>query len=185
MTVRVFDPNEAHKELIKNLFVFYRYDLMPFVESGPTACINSHGVIAYENENVFTHSESVAKCGEFWEQRLQGVIFPMLVELDHKPAGFAIVGGKPYVDPSVDYRLYDFYVLNKYRRQNVARKAAFQIFDRFPGWWEMGWLSDNRPAASCWLSIVNEYTSGNFENWLYDGDLPGVKFLSNGQMINV
>lgn len=34
MIVRVLDPNPAHKQLIKNMFVFYRYDLMSFLDEG-------------------------------------------------------------------------------------------------------------------------------------------------------
>lgn len=34
MEVKVREPNDAHKQAIKNLCVFYRYDLLPFVDNG-------------------------------------------------------------------------------------------------------------------------------------------------------
>lgn len=176
MLVTIREANDADKELLKNLYVFFRYDLMPFLDGGPTSCINSHGVITLDGENSRTHSEGIADVDEYWDH--PGKVFPMLIEVDGNPAGFAVVGTHPFVDKSVDYRLYDFYVLNLYRGRGVAREAAIQVFDRFPGVWEIGWLAKNKPADACWRSVVREYTGDAYEDWVYDGGLPGVKFTS-------
>lgn len=174
--VRVHDPNEGHKELIKNLITFYRYDLMPYVKSGDLgSCVNIHGVID-NGEGFRSHAEALKMWDIFWEK--PNVLFPMLIEADDAAAGFALIASKPHCHRTVDYRMNDFFVLNKFRRLGVARKAVFQIFDRFPGVWEITRLPDNLPAAGYWSKLVSEYTGGKYEAWDVDAGMDGLKFTA-------
>lgn len=118
---------------------------------------------------------------DFW--RYPGLVIPHLITLNGDPVGFTIVGTGNFVQPGVDYRLYDFFVLNKFRRLGIARQAVFQVFDRYPGWWEIAWLPRNAAAASCWPKLVREYSGKDGEDWPYDGGLPALRFYSPGHRV--
>ncbi len=176
MIVRVQEPNKGHRELIKNLITFYRYDLMPFVKTGDVgSSVNIHGVID-NGEGFRSPAEALKMWDIFWEKL--NVLFPMLIEADDSPAGFALVVAKPHCHPTVDFRMNDFFVLNKFRRLGVARNAVFQIFDRFPGIWEITWLPENHAAAGCWRALISEYTRGKYEAWDVDAGMDGLKFTA-------
>jgi aminoglycoside 6'-N-acetyltransferase I len=144
-------PTTDDRTVIKNLFVFYRYDLMPFIDAGEGAAPNRFGAIA--SDNCPSHDQGVAD-QEIWWTRPQ-VLLPMLIRVDGAPAGFVMVAKPPHAHPSVDYRIEDFFILNRWRRTGVGHSAAAQLFDRYRGNWELGWLPRNTAAAAFWRSIVS------------------------------
>jgi predicted acetyltransferase len=58
----------------------------------------------------------------------------------------------------------EFFVLRKYRRQAVGRRAACLLFQRFPGEWEVRQLLGNESATRFWVSVIEEVTRGRFTN---------------------
>ena len=159
MNVEVIGPRIEDKPLIKNLYTFYRYDLMPFIAQGPGAFANEFGTI--DGEASRTHDEAVADCDVWWER--PGVLFALLIRAAGRPAGFAMVATPPHASPRVDYRFNEFFILNKCRRQGVATAAATAVLDRFRGKWEVGHLPANLAAGAFWRRFVPRYTGGKFE----------------------
>jgi len=182
MRVEIIEPSLKHRTTVKNLFVLYRYDLSPFVESGPGATVNQYGII--DGETSRTHEESVEGCNIWWEK--PGVLFPFLIRVEGRPSGFAMVASPPHTTRGVDYRMNEFFVMNKLRRRGVGREAAFDVFDRLRGKWEVGYLPRNTPAAAFWRRVIGEYTGGPFdETRVAMGTeaptLPGYAFASRGR----
>ena len=87
--------------------------------------------------------------------------FPFLITYDGILAGFVLVtrGVLPSNDPDV-FDVAEFFVLRRYRRLGVARRAAFLVWDRFPGRWCVRVSEGNVGAIPFWASAVAEYTSG-------------------------
>jgi predicted acetyltransferase len=52
--------------------------------------------------------------------------------------------------------------MRKYRRQGVGKSAAFHVFDKFPGKWEVIQHGENAPSQKFWEKIIGEYSAGNF-----------------------
>ena len=50
LQVEVCEPAIADRMAIKNLFVFYRYELMPFITEGVGSMVNPWGVIGSADE---------------------------------------------------------------------------------------------------------------------------------------
>src|SRR4051812_15231552 len=151
MEVKLCEPDPAHRTVIQNLFVFYRYDLIPFL-SGDGG-VNRFGTMS-DDDGCRSHERSVDDVAVWWTK--PRVLLPMLIEADGEPAGFVMVARPPHADPSVDHRVEDFFVLNRWRRRGVGRAAATRAFRRFPGRWELGWLPANLCAAAFWRSVVEE-----------------------------
>ena len=44
----------------------------------------------------------------------------------------------------------------------VGRKVAVEIFNRFPGQWEVIQHGDNQPSMRFWQTVIQEYTHGKY-----------------------
>ena len=134
-------PGDA--ERLANLLELYIHDLSEVfpVELGPD------GRFGYE------------KLPCYWSEPDRR--FPFLITYDGRLAGFVLVtrGVLPSNDPDV-FDVAEFFVLRRYRRLGVARRAAFLVWDRFPGRWCVRVSEGNVDALPFWTPIVAEYTRG-------------------------
>ena len=73
--------------------------------------------------------------------------------------GFALVNQapSPHMQPGMDFRMSEFFVLRSYRGQGIGRRAVFTLFDRFRGKWEIFELPRNEPAIRFWRGAIGAY----------------------------
>lgn len=94
-----------------------------------------------------------------------------LVRVDGRLAGFALVApNERYPDCANAWYLSEFFVMRRYRRQGVGRHIAFDLFDRFPGRWEVGQIPQNDAARAFWRRVIAEYTNGHFDDVTEDSE---------------
>ena len=94
--------------------------------------------------------------------------YPFLIRQDGHIAGLALI--RLLEDgPDPLHQLAEFFVLRKYRRQGVGRSAAFAVFDRFPGRWEVQQHGGNLAGQAFWQRVITDYTGGDFhDEWRDD-----------------
>jgi predicted acetyltransferase len=74
-------------------------------------------------------------------------------------AGFALVTrGSPASDDPEVFDLAEFFVLRAHRRSRVGRRAAFLLWNRFPGQWVVRVLKANRAGVPFWERTIREYS---------------------------
>ena len=95
--------------------------------------------------------------------------YPFLIRADGRWAGFALVNEHAVVFPGAR-SVSEFFVIKKFRRLGVGRRVACQIFDRFPGAWEVRQLAANAPARDFWRAVVGDYTGGRFREYYLDDE---------------
>lgn len=105
----------------------------------------------------------------------EGKLFPFLIFIDDKPAGFALVGSKEFVPKGWDYYMYDYFILRPYRGNGIAEKAARQVFDKFKGKWLVYTNpTENNPIGrKFWRKTIKNYTNDNYQEYegnTYDGE---------------
>lgn len=90
---------------------------------------------------------------------------PLLLLLDGRRVGFAMVGRKPspWVAPGCDYRMSEFFVLKRERMRGVGSSAAHAVFDAHPGRWEVSELVRNERAIRFWRRVIGEHADGRFD----------------------
>jgi predicted acetyltransferase len=101
---------------------------------------------------------------------------PFFIKVAGQFAGFALVS--PYSDresPNV-HCVSEFFVMRKYRRHGVGRKAALALFSRFHGSWEVAEMKGNTGAILFWRRVIAEFTGGTFQedmvnNHLWEGPI--------------
>lgn len=129
------------KSVLRNLLELYIYD---FTEFGPYD-VDEHGLYGYNHLDCYWNEEGR---------------HPFIVKVDGKIAGFVLVEHK--VEDNY-YYMSEFFIMKRYRGKNIGKEVAFQIFNLFPGVWEIAEMKTNIPAQVFWRKIINQYTTGNFE----------------------
>ncbi|WP_019419135.1 GNAT family N-acetyltransferase [Paenibacillus sp. OSY-SE] len=93
---------------------------------------------------------------------------PFLIKIGEEIAGFIFVltgVPKEYVKLSTANKtnvISDFFIMRKFRRRNYGKQAAFRLFDRFPGAWEIRQTETNIQAHQFWKRVIDEYTKGKY-----------------------
>jgi predicted acetyltransferase len=146
------DPHEvilevatsADATLLSNLLELYIHDLsaaFPNVELGPD------GRFGYD------------KLPLYWSEPERR--FPFLIRCDARVAGFALVTrGSPASDDPNVFDVAEFFILRRYRRSGVGRRAAFLLWNRFPSRWLVRVSEGNRGALPFWEDVIAEFAKG-------------------------
>jgi predicted acetyltransferase len=77
---------------------------------------------------------------------------PFLVRVDGKLAGFVLV-----VQGDV-WDMTEFFVVRGCRRRGVGSNIAHQVWQRFPGSWQVRVMESNEPARHFWERAISKFT---------------------------
>jgi predicted acetyltransferase len=135
---------QADAQLLSNLLELYIHDLcdvFPSVELGPD------GRFGYP------------KLALYWSEPASR--FAYLVRSGGRVAGFVLAtrGSPASTDPEV-FDVAEFFVLRRYRRSGVGRRAALLLWQRLPGRWTVRVAEGNHGALAFWSSVVSELSGG-------------------------
>jgi len=150
--VSVAPASSVDREALDQLLQLYQYDFSE-IEGGT---IGDDGRYHYLNATS-------------WIDHANRHAF--LIRVDREIAGFALVElGAEKLVHSFERRpheatpsLEEFFILRKFRRSGIGRRAAYDVFDRFPGRWQLSQTANNRVAHTFWLKVIDDYTGGQFE----------------------
>lgn len=134
----------AEKVLLIRLMELYLYDFSEFSQDD----INEYGYYGYDHID------------DYWNEEGR---FPYLIRVDGKIAGFALICPHCRDRKEEDARcIGEFFVMRKYRRMGVGKRAAMQLFDLHRGCWEVCYWKSNVPAGVFWKNVVEAYTNGQY-----------------------
>jgi len=155
MNIQVREASKQQKPVIARLMQLYLYD---FSE------IEGHDI---GRDGLFVLN--LFRLNSYW---IESGRFPFLIYVDDNIAGFILVNSYVCLDKNAGGKsIAEFFVLRKYRRQGVGKKAAFHVFDRLPGKWEVRQIRANEDGRQFWRNVIAEYTGGRFEEEVLDNDL--------------
>jgi len=136
------------KSTLRNLLQLYKYD---FSEFDPDDDINPSGLYEY------------MYLDHYWTEDGR---YPFFIMVDNKLAGFALVrtlGSNDNDATPIVYSIAEFFVMKKYRKLKVGQSVAFELFNRFPGFWKVAQIEENAPAQAFWRKTIERYTNGNYK----------------------
>ncbi len=130
--------------MLSNLLELYTHDLsaeFPGIELGP--------------DGRFGYS----KLALYWADPDRH--FPFLIMWESRLVGFALATrGSPASDDPNVFDVAEFFVVRRYRRAGVGRRAAMLLWNRLPGRWIVR-VSEGVPGAvAFWGSVIAEFTNG-------------------------
>ncbi len=144
------------RAVLRQLYELYCYDFSELTG----AAIGANGRFTPDNFLV-----------DWWD----GSFHPFLFKTDGCLSGLAFVGEGSYTQPGVlqHYLMDEFFVLRAYRRRGVGAWFARQLFERFPGVWEIGQITKNTPATQFWRRILErnriQYSEVKVDNAHFQG----------------
>lgn len=158
--LKLADKNTAN--IIKNMYPLYLHDLSEHYGNFP----NDFGI--YEDEPMTTLMEQY-EVQNIWFEKPE-VLFPYIITVDDKPAGFALVTTAQYAPKGVDYYLAEFFLLRPYRGKNIAQLAAQELFTKCTGKWELytNYLPKNVVGQKFWRKVISTFTNNNYEETIGD-----------------
>lgn len=146
------DPEEVTLEgapvedapLLANLLELYVHDLSEFF---PSVELGAGGRFGYP------------KLPLYWSEPDHR--FPFLIRYAGRVVGFVLVTrGSPVSDDPEVFDIAEFFVLRRYRRSGVGRRAALALWERIPGRWTVRVYEGNRGAISFWSGVIADSTGG-------------------------
>jgi predicted acetyltransferase len=143
VTLAVAQPSDA--PLLSNLLELYLHDLSEVfpIEVGPD------GRFAYD------------KLPLYWSEPTSR--FAFTIRSGEKMAGFAFATrGSPATSEPEDLDVAEFFILRRYRRSGVGRRAAFALWDQMRGRWVVRVSETNGGALKFWEALVRDYTGGAY-----------------------
>ena len=143
MNLELVPVREEEKEILRNLLEKYLYEFSWYDQCE----VNALGLYGY---SYLDH---------YWTEENRWAFF---LKADGKLAGFAMVNDYPESGVKTDYCMSEFFVLHPYRRYGLGKQAAFSLFRRFPGTWQLKRHPKNIPSVHFWNKVVAEYTGGDF-----------------------
>ena len=128
--------------LLSNLLELYTHDLSDVflnVELG------ADGRFGYE------------KLSTFWSDPTRR--FPFLIRHGTRVAGFVLATrGSPATDDPDVFDVAEFFVVRRWRRSGVGRRAAHLLWDQLPGRWVVRVFERNAAAVPFWSRVIAEYS---------------------------
>lgn len=83
------------------------------------------------------------------------------IKVQDELAGLVLVT-KIGINPNIDWKIGEFFVLPKFQRQSIGQKIALQVFNRFPGRWEVSVLPENKGAWEFWRKVISSCTKNDY-----------------------
>jgi predicted acetyltransferase len=159
MRVEIERATEQQRETLANLLELYSYDFTEFADNDA----GEDGRFGYGYlPDYFTDPRRHA----------------FLVRVEGRYAGFALVRQLDR-DGEVVADMAEFFIMRRYRRHGAGEIVAHQMFDMFPGPWELRVMRMNEPAQAFWRRAVRDYAGNAFsEEWLDGGGWLCISFIA-------
>ncbi|MFS0556149.1 GNAT family N-acetyltransferase [Brevibacillus sp. 179-C9.3 HS] len=140
------------KHALKQLLELYTYD---FTEFEPFE-VDEDGLFGYDYFD------------EYWTEPER---HPFFVKINDKLAGFVLVRMLPSAEQETQslYSIAEFFIMKRYRRLGIGKSVSHEIFQMFPGAWEVFQLENNLPAIGFWRSSIRDYTANHYQERQADG----------------
>jgi predicted acetyltransferase len=126
--------------VIENLMQLYIHDMSELLAGTPRCEVEADG--------RFRSSIDLGK----WWQDVDHI--PLLVHVDDRLAGFALLNAAAHSGTLVDHNVAEFFIVRKHRRSGVGMAAAQAIFSRYPGKWEVAVMRANAAALAFWSRCI-------------------------------
>ena len=144
MKVEIVEVKPEEKHVLLNLLEKYLYEFSQWEKTD----VNSDGNYGYDYLDCYFEEDNR---------------FPYFIKVNEMLAGFVMISDYPEVpEEPTDYCLSEFFVLHKYRRGGVGKKAVNLVLDNHHGKWQLKRHPHNTASLKFWDKIILEYTKGNY-----------------------
>jgi predicted acetyltransferase len=134
MTVTLHPATPDDEPVLRRLLELYRHDFSEV----DGADLDERGLFGYPYLD------------RYWTEPDRSAF---LLRVEGRLAGFVLINGHTYTDEG-ERAVAEFFVVRKYRRRGVGRRAAIAVFERIPGVWEVPVRAANAAAHAFWRAAI-------------------------------
>ncbi|MGO8670763.1 MAG: GNAT family N-acetyltransferase [Capsulimonadaceae bacterium] len=176
MNIELVPATRADAHIIARLWPLYQYDMS---EVGGTP-INAFGLFEEASMSVHDYREDL----ELWWRNPERV-HPYLIRVDGLAGGLVLVGvAPPFAPADCDYSVVEFFVLRGFRGRGIAQSVAREMFQHYPGCWELHVFAGNTVALAFWRRLLRAVAGDSVtEELTYidkEGDMVIFRFRPSG-----
>jgi len=145
MDIKLVPVTIEEKNVLSNLYQFYQYDFS-----------------LYTNQEVNKEGRFEVNIDYFWEGDKRWN--PFFITMAGTIVGFLVVLFENLdTDPEPTHVIYDFMILQKYRRNKIGCCAAKKAFELYNADWKVVQMENNTPAISFWRKVIRDMTNDNYK----------------------
>jgi predicted acetyltransferase len=94
---------------------------------------------------------------------------PFLVRIDEELAGLVLVKtGSELTGNETVWDIAEFFVVRGHRRRGLGTEIARELWNRFPGLWEVRAMHSNRPARQFWEHAISAFLGETIQSVQFD-----------------
>lgn len=146
MNIEIRLAHISERLIVRNLMELYQHD---FSELDGTD-LDTHGQYGYYDLDCFWVNQA-------WSA--------YVIKVDDKWAGFVLTNDEVHA-PGNTHAIVEFFVVRKYRRRGVGRKAAMDIMSQCPAKWEVRVIQENRAAQEFWELLLTTAWPASYQRAL-------------------
>lgn len=144
MKIELIPVHIENKAILSNLYQLYQYDFS-----------------SYTNQDVNVDGRYEVNIDFFWEG--DGRWKPFFIKTSNSIVGFLVVLFENMdIDPDPTHVIYDFIILQKYRRTGIGRAAALEALKMYKANWAVSQMDNNTPAIAFWRNVISELKGSHF-----------------------
>ncbi|WP_115708823.1 GNAT family N-acetyltransferase [Legionella sainthelensi] len=133
--------------IIRNMARFYVYDLS-------RNCGNSSVDWAIPVDGLY----EACACKNYFEDADRKAF---LIKIGDELAGFVLLN-QVATSSDVNWNVGEFFILARFQRQGIGRLVAYDLWNTYPGRWEVSILPENKDGLSFWRKTISVYTEGKY-----------------------
>lgn len=134
--------------IVQNMARFYVYDISRYC--------------GFISEDWACPDDGLYECFDFKKYFVEPECKAFLVRVGQELAGFVLL---KYDDTSSDghWDMSQFFILAKFQGHGVASQVAKQVWEMYPGHWEVSVIPENTKGLAFWRRLITDYTAGSYK----------------------
>ena len=137
MNIQVIAVKTTEKELLKNLYSLYLYDLTQYDNK---LNLSSNGLYEFQALDVFFEKNTLK---------------PYFIKVNRKLVGFLLLTGGGFSPEDSDWGIEDLFIIRSERRKGIASKTIRLIMDKYKGEYSIFQFQKNIESKKFWYAFYD------------------------------
>ena len=139
VNIEIIPSLPEQEPILANLFELYTHDFSAFIDLE----LGADGRFGYKDLPLS------------WKEPGR---YPFLIKVNGHLAGFVFLRKGSQISGDEDiWDVTEFFIVRGYRRRGVGMKVAHEIWNQFPGKWEVRVIDRNQQAKEFWGRAIGEF----------------------------
>jgi len=144
--VAIIPALEEQEPILANLLELYAHDFSEFIDLR----LGADGRFGYRYLPLY------------WKEPDR---YPFLIMVNDQLAGFVFVRRGSEISNDTDvWDMAEFFIVRGYRRLGIGTRVAHEVWEKFPGKWEVRVIDRNQKGMKFWGRAISEYLGKDIDS---------------------